>query len=247
MTAGEPFSLRRSLRRWVFQFRAWFRSGALERELRDELSGVGDAALELAREAHTGLWFAALKLDVRHGLRQLRRSPGFAAVAILTLALGIGANLALLSLALAVLRPPDAYPHPEQLALVTGDFAGLGIHGVPLSVPELNDVRDAGGMGQVAGTWEINNNLGGGVSPRRIDCLGLSLEYFAMLGVKAELGRMPQAGDDRDVGARGVVVISDALWRGAFGASPAIIGRRLQLDGDGYTEFPQLRKLPQKS
>lgn len=172
--------------------------------------------------------------DLRFAWRGLRRSPGFTAIAIATLALGIGANSAIFTVVNAVVMRPLPYADADRLVRLTSDFTGLGGTDLGLSQPELADYRDRSGLfEQIAGVWAINANLTEVDEPERVEVLIASATYFAVLGTRPQLGRLFQR-EDEGAGITEVVVISDALWRRRFGASPDAIGRKLKIDNDWY-------------
>ena len=161
--------------------------------------------------------------DSRFAWRGLLRSPGFAAIAIATLALGIGANSAIFTVVNAVVMRPLPYAHADRLVRVTSDFTGLNATDVGLSQPELLDYRDRSGLfDAVAGVWAINANLTEIDQPERVETLLASPSYFDVLGVRPQLGRL-FGPEDTAPGINEVLVISDALWRRRFGASPAAL------------------------
>src|SRR3954469_10488161 len=173
--------------------------------------------------------------DCRFSWRGLVRSPGFAAVAIATLALGIGANSAIFTVVNAVVMRPLPYAHADRLVRVTADFTALNATDVGLSQPELMDYQDRSGLFEaIAGVWAINANLTEIDQPERVEALLTSPSYFDVLGVKPQLGRLFRP-EDNGPGISTVLVISDALWHRRFAASPAAIGRKLRIDDDWYT------------
>jgi len=173
--------------------------------------------------------------DWRFAWRGLVRSPGFAAIAIATLALGIGANSAIFTVVNAVVMRPLPYANADRLVRVTADFNGLNATDVGLSQPELIDYRDRSGLfDQIAGVWAINANLTEIDQPERVEALLASPSYFDVLGVRPQLGRL-FGPEDNAPGISEVLVISDALWRRRFAASPDAIGRKLRIDNDWYT------------
>ena len=173
--------------------------------------------------------------DVRYGLRVLWKSPGFTVVAVLSLALGVGANTAIFSIVNAVLLRSLPFPHPERLVKIAANNRGVGAQDVGFSVPELDDLRSrAGVFEQVTALQGGPTNLTGGERPQHLEMLEVSPNYFSMLGSDAHIGRVFGAGDETQ-GFAEAVVISDSLWARAFGRSPAILGRKLQLDNDAYT------------
>jgi predicted permease len=171
--------------------------------------------------------------DVRYALRQFGKSPGFASIAILTIALGIGATTAIYSVVNATLFHPLPYPQPEQLVRVEADLTGVGARDVAFSVPEWKDLERSGIFQYVSVEGGGSVNLTGSSQPARIIFKPVAPNYFAVLGVKPELGRTfdPQ---DQTPGFTLDVVISDGLWKRAFGADPRILGRSLRLDNDAY-------------
>nr|MBA3259793.1 ABC transporter permease [Gemmatimonadales bacterium] len=132
----------------------------------------------------------ALWLDLRYALRSLARSPGFAAVAALTLALGIGANTAIFSVVYSVLLRPLAYAEPERLISLRSAFAGNGATDIPTSQPEYQDyLREVAALEDLAAVYPISINLTGLGEPQRIQAAVVSDNYFRLLGVKPALGR----------------------------------------------------------
>ena len=146
-------------------------------------------AAEAIREQHHaehGLPLAEnFLLDLRYAFRMLARSPGFAAAAILTMALGIGATTAIFSVVDATLLHPLSYPNPDQLVRIEDDLPGTGALDAGLSVPELKDFQRSGIFQYVSGDWSISGNLTGSSQPLRIAIKMVAPNYFALL----EIGR----------------------------------------------------------
>jgi putative ABC transport system permease protein len=172
--------------------------------------------------------------DLRYALRSLLRSPGFTTVAVLTLALGLGANTAIFSVVNAVLLRPLTYEKPEQLVslrarLTTSD------HTDRMSAPEYQDLlREVPALRDVAAIWPININLTGSDQPARIQAAGVSANYFKLLGVAPMLGRDLTKADDN--GRLGYVeLISWDLWQQRFGGNPNVIGKTVRVDDDPMT------------
>jgi predicted permease len=167
--------------------------------------------------------------DFRYGLRGLLRRPGFTAVALLSLALGIGANTAIFTLLDTVFLQPLPVADISRLTevyTVATDFPGF----LPVSQLNLIDYRDlSGAFSDLALIAPLTLSLSGGAHPEQIAGQMVSARYFDTLGVRLALGRgfLP----DEDRVARPVVVISDGLWRRRFGADPRILGRALRLNG----------------
>jgi putative ABC transport system permease protein len=173
--------------------------------------------------------------DLRYALRMLLKSPGFSIVAVLTLALGIGANVATFSVVYAVLLRPLPFPHPEQLVRVFDDLRGPNQQDVGMSAPELWDLQDRSNVFQdISAMAPGNSAVAGGERTVRAECLVTSPDYFTLLGAKPQLGRVytPQ---DSVPGFMEPVVISNGLWRRNYGSDPNIVGRKMRLDRDPYT------------
>jgi predicted permease len=192
-------------------------------------------AKEDAREADTLRWVEIFLQNLRYAARMLRRNPGFTVVAILTLALGIGANVATFSVVHAVLLNPLPFPHPEQLVHVYDDLRASNTRDVGMSVPELWDLRDRSGVFQdISVAFPVDANLTGGEHPDRVEFLGTNTDYFTLLGAQAQLGRVYTPTDSVPGFTEGIV-ISDGFWHRAFGADPNVLGRKIRLDGDLYS------------
>ena len=128
--------------------------------------------------------------DFRYALRAAFRDKGFSIVAILTLALGIGANTALFTIVHAVLVEPLPFRAPEQLVRVTADFSGQNARDAGLSIPELFDLRRSGIFTEIAGVWPVSANLTETDEPERVETALVDANYFTMLGVGAAVGRV---------------------------------------------------------
>jgi len=173
--------------------------------------------------------------DVKYAGRLLLKSPGFAAAAILTLALGIGANTAIFSLVDAILLHPLPYSDPERLVLITESLPREGVGEVGVSAQEAQDYEQRNDVfSRVAMFESAGFNLTGESRPSRINAAKISAAAFPLLGVAPMLGRVFTEQDDRDGAAR-VTVLSYALWREQYGADPRILGHTLRLDETPYT------------
>ena len=173
--------------------------------------------------------------DLRYAARTLLKSPGFTIVAVLTLALGIGANVAIFSVVYGVLLRPLPFTHPEQLVRIFDDLAGPNTPDVGMSAPELWDLEERSGVFQeVSAVAPGNSAVGGGERTVRAEALITSPDYFELLGAKPELGRV-YTRQDSVPGFLEPVVISDGFWRRNYGSDPKIIGRKMSLDRDLYT------------
>ncbi len=170
--------------------------------------------------------------DLRYGARQLARSPGFTAVAVLTLALGIGANTAIFSVVNAVLLRELPFKEPDRLVWVQSVRPDR--NDAPFSLPEYIDYRDqTRTLEQLAALANWSVSLTGRGDAERYQGARVSANAFQLLGVEAALGRTLLPADD-DPGAPRVVVLTHALWQRRFGADPALIGQKLILNGDSY-------------
>ena len=202
------------------------------RRARMEFGGI-ERAKEECRESRGVTFLESLAQDIRYSLRMLRKSPAFTAVAILTLALGIGAATAIFSLVDATLLHPLPYPHPEELVRIEDDLPGAGAIDAGISIPEFRDLQRSGIFQYVVLEIFGSANLTGASQPSRMQYEGVSPAYFAMLGVKPELGQTFDP-KDQTPGFTLDVVISDGLWKRAFGSDPHIVGRSLRADNDLY-------------
>jgi predicted permease len=204
------------------------------RRARLDLGGI-EQTKEKCRDARGVNWIQDLIQDLRYGLRMLRKSPGFTAVAIVTLALGIGANTAIFSIVNAVLLRPLPFPEPDRLVRIAFNEPGLGLRDVPFSVPELDDLRNrAGVFKDVSTIASASENLTGADHPERLEFMVTHPNYFSMLGATPQIGRL-FGSQDFALGFAPVAVISDGLWRRSYGADPNVIGRTVRLDNDPYT------------
>ena len=173
--------------------------------------------------------------DVRYGLRLLGKSPGFTAVVVITLALGVGANTALFSVVDAVLLKALPYQQPEQLVAVKDDMPGLNLVDAGMSQPELKDFQNVSGVfDQISAVWPINANITGREKPERVEANAVSTNYFTLLGATPQMGRVFNSGDSREGFSDGAV-ISDSLWHKMYGGDPNVLGQSMRLDGDLYT------------
>ncbi len=188
---------------------------------------------QAAREAWGWSWLDDLLHDLRYAWRGLVRSWGFSSTAILTMALGIGATTAVFSVIDATLLHPLPFPDAQQLVRLEDDLPGLRANDVGISLPEFWDLEHSGIFQYVSLIGGGSVNLTGSARPTRIQFEPVTPAYFALLGVKPELGRTFDP-NDRTPGFTLEVVISDALWRNSFSQDPGILGRSLRLDNDTY-------------
>jgi hypothetical protein len=173
--------------------------------------------------------------DLRYALRQLAKSPGFTVVALVTLALAIGANSAVFSLINALLVRPLPYKDPAALVLLWEQFRTLGLDRIPVSAPEYAEYEKRLRSFERTAAFKYESfNLSGDGNPERIQGAVVSPSLFDLLGVQPIRGRtfaVNEGGSGRD----DVVVISAGLWQRRFNSDPAVIGNKIQLNGRSYT------------
>ena len=175
--------------------------------------------------------------DFRYAVRMLTRAPGFTAVAVLTLALGIGANTVVFGMVNSVLLRPLPFDRPEQLVKIWGRFSTQGIPQNAISEPEVWDLRDTLRSASDIAAYSTGNgaNLTRDASePLRVTTSQASAELLLMLGVKPALGRLFSADEDQP-GRERVVLLDFAFWKTQMAADAAIVGRDIQLNGQAYT------------
>ncbi|HTV58165.1 MAG TPA: ABC transporter permease [Verrucomicrobiae bacterium] len=171
--------------------------------------------------------------DIRYGMRMIAKSPGFAAIAILTLSLGIGANTVLFSVVNGVLLNPLPYVQPDRLVAIYSkdpQFTQASI-----SYPNFLDwERDQRSFSEMAAYRQDDYNLTGAGEPERVKAEMVSANFFSLLGIKPLAGRLFQRAEDQ-VGAQPVALISGGFWKRKFGSSVEAIGKTMTLNGVGYT------------
>src|SRR6201994_1611304 len=203
-------------------------------EARRRFGNVG-LKQEESREIWMTRFVSELGQDVRYGLRMLFKKPTLTIVAVLTLALGVGANTAIFSIVNAVLLRPLPYRDPDRLVRIFFNEPGVGLRDVRFSEPELEDLKTRAGVFEdVTPIFEGSENVTGAGQPERVEAVNGSFSYFSMLGVTPQIGRLfgPQ---DFAPGFALETVISDGLWRRAYGSDPNVLGRTLRIDGDPTT------------
>ena len=238
-----------SLRQLFHRVRSFFRRAQLDRDFDAEISahlqfaidenlqrglspaearrqallrfGGSQQAKENHRDARSLPFLETLLQDLRFAFRTLRKSPGFTTVAVLTLALGIGANTAIFSLVNGILLVPLPYPNPDRLVSITGTYPKGGV----VAMREQIHTMD------VAAYYEGHEfNLTEQGEPLRLTGTVVSAEFFSVLGARSELGRTFVPGEDIP-GQDNYVVLSHTLWQQRFASDPAIIGRPIELEG----------------
>ncbi|HTS66189.1 MAG TPA: ABC transporter permease [Candidatus Acidoferrales bacterium] len=245
----------------LFRLRSLFRSRAVEAELDDELRFHRDRQLEkylqsgLARDEalrRVRLEFGGLDQvkedcrdargvrpletflqDLRYALRTLRKSPGFTAVALFTLALGIGANTAIFSVVYGVLIQPLPFRDPAGLVVLNETTPRVGT--VSVSYPNFLDWRaQSRTFSAMAAVYGLHFNLAGASRPENIGALAVSPDFFSITGVRPVLGRVFTASEEKP-GAAPVLLLTHALWQSHFGGDPGILGRAVTLDSRVFT------------
>jgi len=199
-----------------------------------EVGGI-DQVKERVRDVRVGGAMESLWQDLRFGLRVLLKSPGFTAVAILTLALGIGANTAIFSVINAVLLQPLRFREPERLVMIWEDASDIGF---PQNTPAPANFVDWKAQNrtfeEMAATADRSYNLTGDGEPEKVEAKAVTANFFAVLGVRPALGRAFAPGEDVP-GAAGIAVISYGLWQSRYGGERNIVGRSISLDSAKYT------------
>lgn len=190
---------------------------------------------EDVREAKPGLLLRNIAGDLRYGFRILRNSPGFTTVVILSLALGIGANVAIFSAINAILLRPLPYKDPDRLAMLWLDNRRLNLHEDLTSYPNFEDWRSQNHVFEAMSGFTSNDfALGGTEEPLRVDGAIVDAKFFPVLGVSPTLGRVFTESEDQP-GHDTVAIISDGLWRTHFGGDPQVIGRTILLNDQSCT------------
>jgi putative ABC transport system permease protein len=252
-------------RRWWRRLRGLWRSEAIHREIAEEMQfhidmraadnvRAGMPAEEARREAEArfghrrqihaqgyevrgGGWLETLWRDLAFAARILVKNRGFTAVAVVTLALGIGANTAIFSVVDAILLRPLPFRDPERLVLVKQNLPRLGLGDLAVSPAEYFDYASRGApdpFSRIAAFTEINLNLTGDGDPQRIQAARVSAGLFPLLGVAPLHGRAFSPGEDA-AGRDQVVVLGHSIWQRHFGSDPGIVGRTIRLDDRPYT------------
>lgn len=172
--------------------------------------------------------------DIRYGLRTVAKKPGFAAIVIFTLALGIGANTAIFSVVYGVLLRPLPYPEPDRITQISissnGELDYSGFNAEEFAFWRAHSEP----FQYVAATTGVGFNLSGGSQPLRINALRVSKDYFRVMGVQPMLGR-EFAPDEDSVNGPDVAILSYGLWKSQFGGDPRLVGKTISLDNKPYT------------
>jgi len=206
--------------------------GEAQRRARIEF-GSHEKFKEECREAQGTRSLDVFVQDIRFGLRLMRKSPGFTAVAILTLALGIGANTAIFSVVNALLLRPLPYPNAGRLAIIWSAW-GNETRG-PASGPEVVQLRQRSrAFEEITGVWVTSGTITGTAEPEQVRVGRTTANFLPLLAEKPQLGRFFAPGEDR-WGSAPLVILTDGLWRRQFGANPGIIGQTARLNSTTFT------------
>ena len=207
---------------------------AARRKALIDLGGI-EQTKESCRDQRRVAWLQDFFADVRYGARMLRNAPGFTAVAILTLALGIGANTAIFSVVDAAVLRPLPYPHASRLVLVFRANPKAGIGESEPTYPDFTEIRDDTQVfSAVAGTASHDLTLTGRGEPTVVSTVVVTPQYFSVFDVKPMLGRAFLSADGLR-GAAPVAILSENLWRSRYGADPKVIGSSIVLDHRPFT------------
>jgi putative ABC transport system permease protein len=173
--------------------------------------------------------------DLRYGLRSLLKTPGWTALAVLALGLGIGANSAIFSIINAILIRPLPYENPQSVVVVWGNNRDKGLRAVPFPALDYEDIARQNEVFEQMGAYRAQSvELTAREVPERIESAAVSPSIFELLGSRAAVGRMFASSEDQP-GSNGVVVLSDGLWRRLFNGDPRVLGSALRLDDRSYT------------
>src|SRR3984893_6217800 len=190
------------------------------RSARREFGNV-DLVQQVTRDQWAWLWLDELVQDLRYGARMLRKNPGFTLVAVLTLALGIGANTAIFSLVNGILLRPLPYSQPNDLVQVTGSYPKGALAAMRSQIQSMDVAAYAEG-------YEFN--LTGNEMPVRLTATLVSAHLFSVLGAPAQVGRTFRSGEDLAT-QNSYVVLSHHLWQQRFAADPSVVGQWLNIEG----------------
>jgi predicted permease len=202
-----------------------------ERAARIELGGA-ERVKELVREARIGNWLHSVISDVRFGLRQLRKNPGFTAVAVVTLAMAIGANAVVFGVLNALILRPLNLPEQQSLYALERTVDNNG----SLSYPDYTDLRDRNRSFDSLAAFNVNQvALDTGNNLSREWIYEVSGNYFDVLRIQAYLGRFIRASDEHGANSAPYIVLSYAFWHGNFQGDPNVVGRVVQVNKRPYT------------
>lgn len=208
-------------------------AGEARRNARIQIAGI-EQVKEEVRTMRTGASVESFWQDLRYGARMLRKKPGFTAVAVVTLALGIGANTAIFSIIDAALLTPLPIPSPDRVVMVWSENPARHWHDFPASVPDYLDWKASGIFETLAAFDSSGFNLRIGNQTERVDGVEVTPEWFEIAHAIPYLGRTLEPSDTR-LGQDQVVVLGYDLWSSRFGADPHIIGKEAIVNGVAST------------
>ena len=214
------------------KIRAGVNPDEARRAARLELGGI-EQVKEQVREVRAGAWLDSLFQDLRYGVRMLAKNPSFTAVAVLTLALGIGMNTAIFSVVDAILFKSLPYPHSDRIMMIWDNSQGSRLEVTYHTFRELTARNRSFETASVFKTWQPNLT-GAAAQPERLDGQSVSADYFRVLGIGPAFGRDFQSSDDTPDSAK-AIILSHGLWRSHFNSDPGIVGRQITLDGEPHT------------
>ena len=199
-----------------------------DRQARLDMEGI-EQVKEQVREVRVGAKFESCLADIRYAWRGLLKSPGFALIAIATLALGIGVNTAIFSVIYAVLLRPLPYQHPEQLALIWSSFKSGGSR-APTSGPAFGEIQHRSRLFQnIAAIWVGNGTFTGDQNPEQVKVAFVTTNFLSMLGVRPALGRT--FAPEEQFSGHSAIVLTYGLWQRRFGGDPSILGKAMPFLG----------------
>jgi putative ABC transport system permease protein len=206
-----------------------------QESVRREFGNIG-LVKEVTRDMWGWRWLEQLGQDLHYGVRMLMKTPGFTLIAVITLALGIGANTALFSVANAVLLNPFPYPDHSRIHYVWQSLPKIGVQErYGTAGQEFADLKQCQAFERVAAfAINVGRNLTGSHEPEKIDIARVTGDFFPLLGVNPLLGRAINS-EDQWPRSRRVLVINHSLWQRRFGGSPDVIGQKVFLDDEPYT------------
>ena len=198
-----------------------------------ELGGV-EQIKEECRDMRRVNYVESSIQDLRYGLRMLAKNPGFTAVAVLTLALGIGANTAIFSVVDAVVLRPLPYKDPDRLVMVKERIPLVTPEPIPVCAPDVIQFQRQNEVFESVAAFRGGQlDLSGGREPERITAERVNANLFSLLGVQPLVGRAFTA--DEDQPGRSLAILSYPLWQRRFGANPDVVGRTVNLNRQAYT------------
>jgi putative ABC transport system permease protein len=197
-----------------------------------EIGGV-EKRKEECRETRHVTWIQDLAQNLRYGVRMLRKSPGFTTVAVLTLALGIGANTAIFSVVNSVLLQSLPFSRPSELLDISARSTNFDFTNLGLSLPDIADLQNSSKSLAALAVYQDSPNELAADKPQRLEATAVSKDFFIVLGLGPILGRTFTS-EDMQPGGRSVI-LSYPLWRDAFAADAAVLGRTITLDAQPHT------------